>query len=38
MDSETMVRVIAGALAVLCVVVIVVRRKGKGKRSQDEEF
>jgi hypothetical protein len=38
MDSEMTVRIVAGALAVLCVAVIVMRRKGKksGADNQDD--
>jgi len=36
MTTET-VQIIAGVLAVLCVVAIVLRRKGK-KKQADEEF
>jgi hypothetical protein len=36
MDEST-VRIVAGVLAVLCVVIIILRRKGK-KSQQTDEF
>ena len=38
MDTTT-VQIIAGILAVLCIVAIIVRRKGKGTKSAgDDDF
>jgi len=37
MDSEMTVRVVAGVLAVLCVAVIVMRRKGKKSGGSNED-
>lgn len=36
--DETTVRIVAGVLAVLCVVAIVMRRKGKKSSSVEDEF
>ncbi len=38
MDSDMTVRLVAGALAVLCVAVIVMRRKGKKTTSTEDDF
>jgi hypothetical protein len=38
MDADTTVRVVAGLLAVLCVAVIVMRRKGKKPTSTEDDF
>jgi hypothetical protein len=38
MDNETMVRVVAGALALLCVAIIVMRRKSKKPASTEDDF
>ncbi len=38
MDSDMTVRLVAGALAVLCVVVIVMPRKGKKTTSTEDDF
>ena len=38
MDTEMMVKVVAGALAVLCLVAIVMRRKGKKAGTTEEDF
>jgi hypothetical protein len=37
MDEST-IRIIAGVLAVLCVVAIIMRRKGKKSSAADDEF
>ncbi len=37
MDSQTIVQLACGVLAVVCVAIIVARRKSK-KSTQDEEF
>lgn len=36
--DETTIRIIAGVLAVLCVVAIIMRRKGKKSSAADDEF
>ncbi len=36
MDSETTIRVVAGVLAVLCVAIIVMRRKKKPASTEDD--
>lgn len=38
MDAETTIRIVAGALAVLCVAVIIMRRKGKKAGSTEDDF
>jgi hypothetical protein len=38
METEMMIRVVAGALAVLCVAVIVMRRKGKKSGAAEDDF
>ena len=38
MDTEMMVKVVAGALAVLCLVAIVLRRKGKKTSPTEDDF
>jgi len=38
MDAEMTIRIVAGALAVLCVAVIVMRRKGKKSASSEDDF
>lgn len=38
MDNETLVRVVAGALALLCVAIIVMRRKGKKPAATEDDF
>ena len=38
MDSETLVKVVCGALAVLCVVIIIMRRKGTKKPVDGDDF
>ena len=38
MDSTTIVQVVCGVLAVLCVVAVIMRRKGKKKTAVDDEF
>jgi hypothetical protein len=38
MDSETMVKVICGGLAVLCVVIIIMRRKNTKKPADQDDF
>ena len=38
MDTDMMVKVVAGALAVLCLVAIVMRRKGKKASATEEDF
>lgn len=38
MDAETTIRIVAGALAVLCVAVIIMRRKGKKSGSTEDDF
>ena len=38
METEMMVKVVAGALAVLCLVAIVLRRKGKKTSSTEDDF
>ncbi len=38
MDSETMVKVVCGGLAVLCVVIIIMRRKGAKKPVDNDDF
>lgn len=37
MDAEMTIRIVAGALAVLCVAVIVMRRKGKKSGASTED-
>jgi len=36
--DESTVRIVSGALAVLCVVIIIMRRKAKKKDTQPDEF
>jgi len=36
--DQTTVQVVAGILAVLCIVAIIVRRKGKAKKAAEDEF
>jgi hypothetical protein len=36
--DETTVRIVAGVLAVLCVVAIVMRRKGKKSSTAEDDF
>ena len=36
--NDTTVKIIAGVLAVILVVIIVLRRKAKGKRSSGDDF
>ncbi len=36
--DQTTVQIVCGILAVLCVVIIIIRRKSKGKASKEEEF
>ena len=38
MDSDTTIKVVAGLLAVLCVAIIVMRRKGKKPSSTEDDF
>jgi hypothetical protein len=38
METEMLVRVVAGVLAVLCVAVIVIRRKGKKSSAAEDDF
>jgi hypothetical protein len=38
MDSETMVKVICGGLAVLCVIIIIMRRKNAKKPADQDDF
>ena len=38
MDTDLTVRVVAGALAVLCVAIILMRRKGKKGGTTEEDF
>jgi hypothetical protein len=38
MDSTTVVQVVCGVLAVLCVVAVVMRRKSKKKSAVEDEF
>lgn len=35
--DQTTVQIIAGVLAVLCIVAIIMRRKGKGGKSASED-
>jgi hypothetical protein len=37
-DSQTVVQIVCGLLAVLCVVIVIMRRKTKKKDIADEEF
>lgn len=37
-DSGTIIRVVAGALALLCVAIIIMRRKGKKPSSTEDDF
>jgi len=36
--DDNIIRMISGVLAVLCIVIIVLRRKAKRKDSQQDEF
>lgn len=36
--SEETVRIVAGVLMVVCVAIIIMRRKGKGKATQQDDF
>jgi hypothetical protein len=38
MDSQTTIQVICGVLAVVCVAVIVIRRKGKKAKEDASDF
>jgi hypothetical protein len=38
METDMMVRVVAGVLAVLCIAVIVMRRKGKKSDAAEDDF
>ena len=35
-SSNTVVRIVAGALAVILIAIIIMRRKAKAKKAQDE--
>lgn len=37
MEPEQVVQLVAGILAVLCVVIIIMRRKAKGTKAKAEE-
>jgi len=38
MEAQDVVRLIAGVLAVLCLVAVILRRKAKKKKAAEEEF
>ena len=38
MDAEVTIRIVAGALAVLCVGIIILRRKGKKPAATEDDF
>lgn len=38
MNQEQWVQIISGVLAVLCVVAIILRRKGKKKKESQDDF
>ncbi len=37
MDPEQLVQLVAGILAVACIVIIIMRRKAKGSKAKAEE-